>query len=114
MAAPQNGRSPPARRASRPAGPPRRRRPGTVHAVDRDCDGEADATLLIAKARRKPDMLLADDLGDGEYDTIHYDYNHDGEPEYALYDTDGDGKYDLKGEFRKGEDEPYRWERITE
>jgi S1-C subfamily serine protease len=88
--------------------------PGTVHAIDRDCDGEADATLVIAKERRKPDMLLADDDGDGKYDTIYYDYNHDGEPEYALYDTDGDGKYDLKGEFRKGEDEPYRWERITE
>jgi S1-C subfamily serine protease len=88
--------------------------PGQVHAIDRDCDGEADATLFIAKDRRKPDMLLADDDGDGKYDTIYYDFNHDGEPEYALYDTDGDGKYDVKGEFRKGENEPYRWERITE
>jgi S1-C subfamily serine protease len=86
---------------------------GTVHTLDRDCDGEADATLFIAKERRKPDLLLADDDGDGKYDTVYYDYNHDGEPEYALYDTNADGKYDLRGEFRKGEDEPYRWERIS-
>ncbi len=32
----------------------------------------------------------------------------------SLLDTDGDGKADLRAEYRKGEDQPYRWERISE
>jgi hypothetical protein len=43
-----------------------------------------------------------------------FDDNHDGHPEEALYDTDGDGEPDLRGVFRNGEDEPYRWEKIAE
>lgn len=49
----------------------------------------------------------------GEVDTIYYDANRDGDADWVIYDTDGDGKPDMRGDFRKGEDEPYRWEKIS-
>jgi hypothetical protein len=49
----------------------------------------------------------------GKIDTIYYDMNRDGEFDYVEYDNDGDGQPDMRGEFRKGEDEPYRWTKLT-
>ena len=43
-----------------------------------------------------------------------FDTDHDDKPDDALYDTDDDGKIDMKGVFRNGEDEPYRYERLKE
>jgi S1-C subfamily serine protease len=85
---------------------------GTAELLDMDCDGEGDAVMVTAANRRNPDMLLVQNA-QGDIDTIYFDANHDGHPEWAVYDTDGDGKPDLRGEFRKNEDEPYRWEKIS-
>jgi S1-C subfamily serine protease len=87
---------------------------GKATLLDTDCDGEADATLFEPKNRREPDMLMSDENGDGKYDAFYMDQNRDGDPEYALYDTDGDGKLDMRADYRKGEDEPYRWEKVSQ
>jgi hypothetical protein len=36
------------------------------------------------------------------------------QPDLAMYDTDGNGKPDLKGLYRRGERDPYRYEKIKE
>ena len=42
------------------------------------------------------------------------DVDRNGNADAALYDTDGDGKIDLRGDFRDGEDAPYRYVRLKE
>ena len=59
-------------------------------------------------------MMRRRGFSKSEIDTILVDKNRDGAPETGLYDTDGDGKLDLLGTFRKGEDEPYKWEKIRD
>jgi S1-C subfamily serine protease len=87
---------------------------GTAHLIDTDCDGELDATLFVPKNRREPEVLMRDESGGGEYDAIYFDSNRDGHPDWALFDTDHNGKSDMRGDYRKGEDEPYRWEKVAE
>ena len=41
------------------------------------------------------------------------DLGRDGDFDQALLDVDGDGEYDLIGEFKPGESDPYRYERIA-
>ena len=81
--------------------------------VDSDCDGEGDALIVFPDDKRKPWMTEIDTDNDGKIDTVLFDDDHDGHPEDALYDTDGDGKPDLQGFYRRGEDEPYRWQKTT-
>lgn len=85
---------------------------GKEFLVDDNCDGEADFLLMIPDSKRSPIVWLFDEDGDGKYDTAFYDNGHDGQYDVALYDTDADGEPDMRGDFRKGEDEPYRWEKI--
>ena len=51
---------------------------------------------------------------DGEIDAVIVDMDQDGAFDLGLYDTDYDGKPDLKGYFRPGADEPYRYEEIED
>ncbi|MEW5683717.1 MAG: S1C family serine protease [Pseudomonadota bacterium] len=85
---------------------------GTEYLFDDDCDGKADSILLIPDSKRDPVVSLEDADGDGKYDTAYYDYGHDDQYDVVLYDTDGDGEPDMRGDIRKGEDEPYRWEKL--
>lgn len=85
---------------------------GKEFLVDDNCDGQSDFLLMIPDSKRSPVVVLFDDDGDGKYDTGFYDNGHDGQYDVALYDTDGDGEPDMRGDFRKGEDEPYRWEKL--
>lgn len=87
---------------------------GVQYLMDVDCDGEGDSILIMPESRRDPITVWVDEDGDGKLDTMLFDDNHDGKPESALYDTDANGKPDMRGFFRKGEDEPYRWEKIRE
>lgn len=87
---------------------------GVQKLVDTDCDGEGDSILGIPDSKRHPMTVWVDDDGDGKLDTMFFDDRHDGVFDSALYDTDGNGKPDMRGEFRNGEDEPYRWEKIKE
>jgi S1-C subfamily serine protease len=85
---------------------------GVEYLIDSDCDDEGDYSVVIPKSKRDPVLTMLDTDGDREVDTILVDKDHDGSPETGFYDTDGDGKSDLLGTFRKGEDEPYRWEKL--
>ncbi|HEY8573421.1 S1C family serine protease [Phenylobacterium sp.] len=87
---------------------------GISQLLDTNCDGRGDALLIAPTSRRDATVLWKDTDDDGELDAMFFDDNHDGYPEQALYDTDGNGKPDMKGDFRKGELEPYRWEKIAE
>lgn len=87
---------------------------GVALSVDDDCDGKVDFLLVIPDSKRHPIQAIFDEDGDGIYDTVFYDDGHDGQYDTALYDTDGNGKPDMRGDIRKGEDEPYRWEKIKE
>lgn len=87
---------------------------GVQKLVDTDCDGEGDTVMTVPDSKRHPITIWVDDDGDGKLDTMYFDDRHDGSFDTALYDTDGDGKPDMRGEFRNGEDEPYRWEKIKE
>ena len=80
--------------------------------LDVDCDGHIDVIATIPDSKRDPITYVSDDDGDGRIDTVLVDVNHDGVFDLAQYDTDGDGKPDLEGFYRKGEDEPYRYEKI--
>ena len=87
---------------------------GKALLIDTDCDGEGDAALLEPKDRRKPNVLMRDESGHGKYDSFYFDEDRDGHPEWAMFDTDGDGKLDLRADFHHGEDEPYRWEKVSQ
>ncbi|HEY8615198.1 serine protease [Phenylobacterium sp.] len=87
---------------------------GTRFLMDTDCDGEGDSVLIVPKSKRDPIVVITDEDGNGDLDTMYFDDNQDGDFETALYDTDGNGKPDLRGDFRNGEDEPYRMEKISE
>jgi S1-C subfamily serine protease len=85
---------------------------GVEYMIDSDCDDEGDYTVVIPDSKREAVLTMLDTDKNREIDTILVDKNRDGSPETGLYDTDGDGKLDLLGTFRKGEDEPYKWEKI--
>lgn len=88
---------------------------GVADLLDTDCDGEIDATAFTPARKRDPAVLMTSEQPEskGEIDTMYFDANRDGEVDWAVFDTDHDGKFDLRGDYRKGEDEPYRWEKIT-
>jgi S1-C subfamily serine protease len=85
---------------------------GMEYLIDSDCDDAADYTVLIPDSRREAVLTMLDTDHDQKVDTVLVDRNRDGDPEVGLYDTNGDGRPDLIGTFRKGEDEPYKWEKI--
>lgn len=91
---------------------PMSRTKGVSYIVDEDCDGAADYEVMTPADKREPISLLFDDDGDGRIDTVVMDVDRDGNADAALYDTDGDGKIDLRGDFRNGEDTPYRYVRV--
>jgi hypothetical protein len=93
---------------------PNQQPPGMEYDIDLDCDGEADATMVEPKSMREPIILYMDDDGDGKIDTAVYDDNHDGAPDWSMYDTDANGKPDLRGRYRRGEREPYRYDKVEE
>jgi S1-C subfamily serine protease len=85
---------------------------GVEYMIDSDCDDEGDYSIVVPDNKREAILTMLDTDKDREIDTILVDKNRDGQPETGLYDTDGDGELDLLGTFRKGEDEPYKWEKI--
>jgi S1-C subfamily serine protease len=84
-----------------------------VVTVDTDCDGKADSAWFTPKNRREPELYMTELTDKGTYASVYYDQDRDGETDWALYDSDGDGAYDYRGDFRKGEDQPYRWEKLA-
>ena len=89
---------------------------GQADYVDTDCDGQDDATVFTPANKREPQWIMRseDEESKGEIDTIYFDQGRDGSVDWVLYDTDHNGKPDMRGDYRKGEDEPYRWEKIAE
>ena len=70
--------------------------------------------MQIPASKREPLVILEDGDGDGAWDTLYLDDRQDGTMDVALPDSDGNGKPDMRGDYRNGEDEPYRWVKIEE
>jgi len=89
---------------------------GVLDYVDTDCDGEVDSQIFTPANKRDPGVFMTseDEESHGQIDTLYFDQGRDGTVDWVLYDTDHNGKPDLRGDFRNGEDEPYRWEKIPE
>jgi len=84
----------------------------TLESKDFDCDGRADGVLIIPDDASEGVSLLIDTNEDGKADYSLVDSDRDGQIDLEFSDTDFDGKLDLIGYYRKGEDKPYRYERI--
>jgi S1-C subfamily serine protease len=70
---------------------------GTVHVLDLNCNGHADAMLLVPDNTRLADHLASDANENGITDSVYFDFNRDGRFDEVRFDTDEDGKADLVG-----------------
>jgi S1-C subfamily serine protease len=86
--------------------------PGKQYLMDLDCDGRGDSLAVEPDDPKAASYILVTNGDVSKVAAIIYDDDRDGHPDYAEYDTDGDNKPDLFGEYRNGEDEPYRYERL--
>lgn len=77
------------------------------------CDGKGDFVLIVPDDEKLPIRILLDTDGDDDVDIALLDTDRDGDTDLSISDSDGDGKADLAGHYRDGEDEPYKWERIS-
>lgn len=84
----------------------------TVESKDFDCDGRPDGVLIIPDDASEEISLLIDTNEDGKVDYSLVDTDRDGQIDLEFSDTDFDGKLDLIGYYRKGENKPYRYERL--
>ncbi|MBP6877901.1 MAG: trypsin-like peptidase domain-containing protein [Phenylobacterium sp.] len=85
---------------------------GVGYLIDVNCDGEGDFVMIEPVKKSEPYTYLFDHDGDGKIDAEITDLGRDGNFDEALLDVDGDGTYDLVGQFKPGESDPYRYERI--
>jgi hypothetical protein len=85
---------------------------GTGYLADANCDGEGDFVVIEPAKKSEPITYLFDHDGDGKIDGAIIDHGRDGNFDEALLDVDGDGEFDLTGQFKPGEADPYRYERI--
>lgn len=102
-------RAPQAMRAAMPAAPGKRCEPvrldtrrtkandGTVHVLDLNCNGKADAMMLVPDNTRQPNHLANDANENGATDSVYFDFNRDGKFDEVQFDTNEDGKADLVG-----------------
>lgn len=70
---------------------------GTVHVLDLNCNGRADAMLLVPDNTKLADHLASDANENGITDSVYFDFNRDGRFDEVRFDTDEDGKADLVG-----------------
>lgn len=70
---------------------------GTVHVLDLNCNGRADAMLLVPDSTKLADHLASDANENGVTDAVYFDFNRDGTFDEVRFDTDEDGKADLVG-----------------
>ncbi|WP_374574541.1 trypsin-like peptidase domain-containing protein [Phenylobacterium sp.] len=93
----------------------RSRKPrGVEYDIDSDCDGQGDYVTVVPDDKKLGIMSVFDTNSDGLIDMMLFDDDRDGQTDAAYLDTDGDGKPDLRGDFRPGESEPYRYEKISQ
>jgi hypothetical protein len=81
--------------------------------LDFTCDGEVDGVMMVPDDAKEPQFYVIDNDGNGKADEVLLDRDRDGAAEFSAYDTDEDGKWDLVGYYRPGEDDPYRYARLS-
>ena len=70
---------------------------GTGHTLDLNCNGTADAILLVPDNQALPNALSNDANENGVTDSIYLDRERDGRFDEVKFDTDEDGTADLIG-----------------
>ena len=70
---------------------------GTGHTLDLNCNGIADAILLVPDNQALPNALSNDANENGVTDSIYLDKERDGRFDEVKFDIDEDGKADLIG-----------------
>lgn len=102
-------RAPQAMRAAMPSAPAKTCEPvrldtrrtkgndGTVHVLDLNCNGKADAMMLVPDNTKLPNHLANDANENGTTDSVYFDFNRDGKFDEVRFDTNEDGKADLVG-----------------
>lgn len=87
--------------------------PGEKRWIDLTCDGKIDGVIMLVDDPKEPLFTLIDNDGNGIVDEMMVDVERDGQFEFSAYDTDEDRKMDLIGYYRPGEDDPYRYARLS-
>jgi S1-C subfamily serine protease len=70
---------------------------GTVHVLDLNCNGRADAMMLVPDDRKKANLLSNDANENGITDSVYFDFERDGKFDEVTFDTNEDGNADLIG-----------------
>ena len=70
---------------------------GTVHVLDLNCNGRADAMMLVPDDRKKANLLSNDANENGITDSVYFDFERDGKFDEVTFDTNEDGDSDLIG-----------------
>jgi hypothetical protein len=83
-----------------------------ITSFDRNCDGKADAEILIPKNQSSPIYLIVDSRFSGHVDEVILDTNRDSKWDISYYDTNGDGNFDLIGYHDDGLLNASRYEQL--
>lgn len=70
---------------------------GTIHTLDLNCNGKADAMMLIPDDPKAGNHLANDANENGTTDSVYFDFDRDGKFDEVRFDTNEDGKADLVG-----------------
>jgi len=79
---------------------------------DRNCDGKADADILIPKNQKSPIYMLVDSRFTGYIDEVILDIDRDSKWDISYYDTNGDGHFNLIGYHDDGSLNASRYEEV--
>ncbi len=80
---------------------------------DRDCDGVADAWLIVPDNEAEPVKIIFDDHQDGKPNGVVSDLNRDGVWDTSIWDTTGDGEADTEGLHADGGIDPSGYRAIS-
>jgi Trypsin-like peptidase domain len=83
-----------------------------ITSFDRNCDGKADAEILVPKNQTSPIYLIIDSRFSGHVDEVILDTNRDSKWDISYYDTNGDGNFDLVGYHDDGSLTASRYEQL--
>jgi hypothetical protein len=84
----------------------------TITRFDRNCDGQADADILISKDRSSPIYLIVDSQFIGKIDQVVVDEDRDRKWDVSYYDRNNDGNFDLIGYHPDGSLTASRYEEV--
>ncbi len=80
---------------------------------DRNCDGTADAWLIVPDSESEAVFFLFDDDQDGQPNGVVSDFDRDGEWDSSVWDTTGNGEADTEGLHADGQLSPSGYRKMS-